>query len=50
MCSIESITIINKVDKYYVENLKKIMSEGSWDENTKLLPYGSNIGTPSIKI
>ena len=26
---------MNKADKYYIENLKKIMSEGSWDENPR---------------
>ena len=26
---------MNKVDKYYIENLNKILSEGSWDENPR---------------
>lgn len=26
---------MNKADKYYIENLKKILSEGSWDENPR---------------
>ena len=26
---------MNKADKYYIENLKKIKSEGSWDENPR---------------
>jgi thymidylate synthase len=26
---------MNKADKYYIENLNKILSEGSWDENPR---------------
>ena len=26
---------MNKADKYYIQNLSKIMSEGSWDENPR---------------
>jgi thymidylate synthase len=26
---------MNKADKYYIENISKIMSEGSWDENPR---------------
>ena len=26
---------MNKADKYYLENIQKIMSEGSWDENPR---------------
>ena len=26
---------MNKADKYYLENLNKIMSEGSWDDNPR---------------
>jgi len=26
---------MNKADKYYVDNIQKIMSEGSWDENPR---------------
>lgn len=26
---------MNKADKYYIENIQKIMSEGSWDENPR---------------
>lgn len=26
---------MNKADRYYIENLKKILSEGSWDENPR---------------
>jgi len=26
---------MNKADKYYIQNLQKIMSEGSWDENPR---------------
>lgn len=26
---------MNKADKYYVQNIQKIMSEGSWDENPR---------------
>ena len=35
---------MNKADKYYIQNLSKIMSEGSWDENPR--PKYSD-GTPS---
>lgn len=35
---------INKADKYYIQNLSKIMSEGSWDENPR--PKYSD-GTPA---
>ena len=35
---------MNKADKYYIENLQKIISEGSWDENPR--PKYSD-GTPS---
>ena len=27
--------IMNKADKYYIQNITKIMSEGSWDENPR---------------
>jgi len=27
--------IMNKADKYYIQNISKIMSEGSWDENPR---------------
>ena len=27
--------VMNKADKYYIQNLSKIMSEGSWDENPR---------------
>ena len=26
---------MNKADKYYTQNISKIMSEGSWDENPR---------------
>jgi thymidylate synthase len=26
---------MNKADKYYIQNIKKILSEGSWDENPR---------------
>ena len=26
---------MNRVDKYYIQNIQKIMSEGSWDENPR---------------
>ena len=26
---------MNKADKYYIQNLNKILSEGSWDENPR---------------
>jgi hypothetical protein len=26
---------MNKADKYYIQNIQKIMSEGSWDENPR---------------
>ena len=29
---------MNKADKYYIDNLNKILSEGSWDEDRPLLP------------
>ena len=35
---------MNKADKYYIQNLSKIMSEGSWDENPR--PKYSD-GTPA---
>ena len=35
---------MNKSDKYYIQNLQKIMSEGSWDENPR--PKYSD-GTPA---
>lgn len=35
---------MNKADKYYIQNLSKIMSEGSWDENPR--PNYSD-GTPA---
>tara|TARA_R110000868_G_scaffold265829_2_gene524722 strand:+ start:29 stop:859 length:831 start_codon:yes stop_codon:yes gene_type:complete len=35
---------MNKADKYYIQNLQKIISEGSWDENPR--PKYSD-GTPS---
>ena len=35
---------MNKSDKYYIQNLSKIMSEGSWDENPR--PKYSD-GTPA---
>lgn len=35
---------MNKADKYYLENIEKIMSEGSWDENPR--PKYSD-GTPA---
>ena len=35
---------MNRADKYYIQNLSKIMSEGSWDENPR--PKYSD-GTPS---
>jgi len=27
--------MVNKADKYYIDNLKKVLSEGSWDENPR---------------
>jgi thymidylate synthase len=27
--------MINKADKYYIDNLKKVLSEGCWDENPR---------------
>jgi len=27
--------VMNKADKYYLENINKIMSEGSWDDNPR---------------
>jgi thymidylate synthase len=27
--------VMNKADKYYIQNISKIMSEGSWDENPR---------------
>lgn len=35
---------MNRADKYYIQNIQKIMSEGSWDENPR--PKYSD-GTPS---
>ena len=35
---------MNKADKYYIQNIQKIMSEGSWDENPR--PKYSD-GTPA---
>jgi thymidylate synthase len=35
---------MNKADKYYIQNLQKIMSDGSWDENPR--PKYSD-GTPA---
>jgi len=35
---------MNKADKYYIQNIEKIMSEGSWDENPRP-KYGD--GTPA---
>jgi thymidylate synthase len=35
---------MNKADKYYIDNLNKILSEGSWDENPR--PVWSD-GTPA---
>ena len=35
---------MNKADKYYIKNIQKIMSEGSWDENPR--PKYSD-GTPA---
>ena len=26
---------MNKADKYYIQNLSNIMSDGSWDENPR---------------
>ena len=26
---------MNKADKYYIQNIQKVMSEGSWDENPR---------------
>ena len=26
---------MNSADKYYIQNLQKIMKEGSWDENPR---------------
>ena len=26
---------MNKADEYYIQNIQKIMSEGSWDENPR---------------
>ena len=35
---------MKKADKYYIQNIQKIMSEGSWDENPR--PKYSD-GTPA---
>ena len=35
---------MNKADKYYIQNIQKIMSEGSWDESPR--PKYSD-GTPA---
>lgn len=35
---------MNKADKYYIQNIQKIMSEGSWDENPR---PKYNDGTPA---
>ena len=26
---------MNRADNYYIQNIQKIMSEGSWDENPR---------------
>ena len=44
MVHIRTLKIMNKADKYYLENIEKIMSEGSWDENPR--PKYSD-GTPA---